>query len=299
MSIAEAIQITEENKAWWLSTRGDTIGSSDAASICGVGYDAPIDVWQRKLGLAPPITENEPMRLGKLLEPIVGNEYRRVTGMDFREQLYVTNPQFPWLTATLDGVREDGRGIELKTAGAFSKDWGEDIDEIPEGYLIQVHHAMLAAPEIEVFDVFVLIGGQRFQGPYTIHRDEDLAGAILERELEFRDCLLTRTPPSWGKHDARMLAILNQRCAGEFVLPGITAEMVAEYEDMKSKEKIITERLEVLKVQILEVMGEAEIGRLPDGRLVKRYREETEACTRTINYKASVRHYFKVLKGTR
>jgi putative phage-type endonuclease len=300
MSIAEAIQITEDNKAWWLSRRPETIGASEAASICGIGYDAPIDVWQRKLGLAPPVQENEAMRLGKLLEPVVGNEYRRVTGMDFKEQLYVTSPHFPWLTATLDGVREDGRGIELKTAGAFSKDWGdEESDEIPEGYLIQVHHAMLAAPEIEVFDVFVLIGGQRFRGPYTIQRDENLAGAILEREIEFRDCLLTRTPPTWGKKDSRMLAILNQRCAGEIILPGIVAEMVTEYEDLKAKEKLMGDRLDVLKTQILEAMGEAETGRLPDGRKVKRYREETEACTKMITYKASLRHYFKVLKGSK
>ncbi len=293
-----ALAVTDDGRDAWLAERQKSIGSSEAAAVLGVSpYDAPIDIWQRKLNIVGEKECSEQMLWGNLLEPVIAAEYQRRTGMAFTgTQLFFRHPERPWMTATLDGLRADGRIAELKTAGAWAREWGdEDSDEVPEPYLVQVHHQM-AVTGAEVADIAVLIGGQRFQ-IYTVERNEDLIGLILETEERFWQCVERRIPPTWGKLDARALAAVYPECSGSVDLDASTSALVAEYETAKKAEKENEEKVETLKSGILAALGTNQFGKLPDGRLVKRFREEVAAKTVSYAAKAYTKHYLKVLKG--
>jgi putative phage-type endonuclease len=300
-----ATTITRDNREEWLARRKTTIGGSEAASVVGIGYDAPIDLWQEKLGLRPPKEVNEAMRLGTLLEPVIAGEYRRITGVDLAEQLFLTHPDIPWMTCTLDGLREDGIIAQFKTAGTHMADkWGEPgTDDIPEMFLVQEHHEMEVVRALSggqaghTAHVLVLVGGQKFMGPYVIQRNDDLVHAIVTRESEFNKCIVSRTPPDWGKMDARALAILFPCCEGEIEISATVAGWVEEYEAAKASTKMIEERAEELKVAILQAMGNAQTGRLPDGRVLKHYVEEVPERMPTKPISGFVKNYFRVLKS--
>jgi putative phage-type endonuclease len=287
--------ITPDLRDAWLATRNESLGASEVATAIGVNpWQAPIDLWQRKLSLAPATEENEAMRWGSILEPVILAEYERITGQAVTDrQLFDRHPEIPYLTATLDGVRADGRLVEVKTASAFSRAFGEEEDdELPDHYRVQVQ-AQFAVTGATEADLVVLIGGQRLR-IYPIERNEDVIREMIRIASEFWECVQTRTPPTWGKLDARALAILNPGCSGVIVA---TPEMVSLAEVMttaKGIEKTAKEEAEEAKVKLLTLMGSAETARLPDGRTIKRYlRTEAE---RTQTVKSHTKHYVQVLK---
>lgn len=290
--------VTPENESAWLAERKNSVGSSDSPAILGVSpFTTPIDAWQRKLGLAPEQEENEAMRWGKLLEPLILQEYTAATGRAMAEtQRFVRHPEYPWMTATIDGLTTDGRIVEVKTTSAWAREWGEeDTDQVPESYLVQVHHQM-ACTGVGEADVAVLIGGQRFR-LYKVERNADLVELIEAKCAEFWECVRDRTPPTWGRMDARTLAILNPDCFGSVDLDVATARIVDNYEAWGKWIKALEEQREEARRKILQVLGNAQFGFLPDGRLVKRIIQDVAESVRTVTTKAHKRHYFRVLKG--
>lgn len=283
------------DRAAWLAERRNSIGASEAAAVLGVcRYRAPIDVWQHKLGLAPDTLENEAMRWGTLLEPLIASEYTHRTGREVTAaQEFVRHPDHPWMTATLDGIAGD-RLLEIKTASAWAREWGdEDTDQIPDNYMVQVHHQMACTGHARA-DVAVLIGGQRLR-VYEVERNDDLIGAMLEREREFWDHVRSRTPPTWGKLDARALAALNARCDGLMEFDADAAGDLEAYEQAAYEILRLEKVKKLAGARVLAAMGEAQFGLLPDGSMVKRFRQEVAESTRTVA--AHVRHYFRRIKG--
>ena len=288
MSSAE---LTFETEAEWLAERRKSVGASESPKV----FDAPLDVWQRKLGLAPDVEQTEPMEIGKLMEPVIQTLYTRRTGREIAAvQKFVRHPGYPYMTATLDAVASDGRLVEFKNAGAWAREWGDShTDEIPEPYLIQVQHQM-ACTGAEVVDVAALIGGNQFR-VYTVERHDWLIGQIEARVAEFWECVTNRTPPTWGRHDARSLAILNPECAGTLDLDEADVARVLDVESLKAQRSALDGLSEEGQAYILAVLGNNQFGRLPDGRMVKRFRQEMPERTNTV--RAHVRHYYRVIKG--
>jgi predicted phage-related endonuclease len=206
----------------------------------------------------------------------------------------------PYMAATLDGVA-GGRLVEVKTTSAWSRGFGDDGSEgdVPEHYLVQVHHQM-AVTGIHEADLVVLIGGQELR-VYPIERHPPLVDLVERRVAEFWSCVVADTPPTWGKMTPGTLAALNPFCAGEAVWSESEAALVAGLvdglEELRLQAKARDERAEECKAIVLGAMGTAQFGTLPDGRVVKRYLEHKPACSKTVQYKESTRHYFKVLKG--
>lgn len=181
------------------------LGGSDAAAALGISpWQTPYELWESKVGLAPPQEETEPMLWGKLLEDVIRQEYARRTGMQvtYRKEL-IRCPTRPWQFVHLDGeVGAEGRAIlEVKTA-RLGIGWGEpDTDEIPLHYLLQVHHA-LSVTAAEVCDVAVLIGGSDFR-LYQVSRDIEIEQHLIEGEAAFWETVTKREPPPPANlHDA-------------------------------------------------------------------------------------------------
>jgi putative phage-type endonuclease len=174
------------------------IGGSDAAAAIGINpYKTPVDLYFEKIGQAEPFNGNERTYWGNVLEQPVANRLAEETGFKLRrhgQTLIAAN--HPFMGCHLD-FKVTGQPIvvEIKTGGFFTrKDWGPSgSDEIPDQYLVQIHHQMICAGYDKAL-VGVLLGGQEFRH-YEIGFDKDLAQIIVEKETEFWQHVTTRTPP--------------------------------------------------------------------------------------------------------
>jgi putative phage-type endonuclease len=298
MTIASGTCITPENYGEWLETRDDGIGGSDAASVLGVGHGTALQVYLRKLGLMPPPDMNMAMRIGKLLEQSVGILYREDAGHEFAsEQLFLRSPTHPFMTATIDFMRTDGRIVEAKVVGGRSAHlWGEaGTDEVPAHCLVQVHHQMLVSGT-DVVDVAALIGGIDFRR-YTVYRDDDVAARIVAVEQEFWDRVLRRDPPPVDPaRDGQALARLWPRAEGEVELGPVGELLVEQWEAHGKAIHDHQEARERCKTELLAWMEEAASARLADGRLLTR--RVVQVAERVVKSRAYSYTDLRLRKGT-
>lgn len=184
-----------------LEIRGTGIGSSEIAAVAGLSpWMRPIDVWEKKLGIAPE-ADNHNTRRGNFLEEGLRRWYAAETGLRVEPGATLRHPSFQRVLATPDGlVYEHGKGrahrvLELKSPAPRSADhWGEaGTDQIPEYYIPQVIWEMACA-EVDSADVAALIGGEL--NIYTVRFDADLFGQLVEIANRFWiDHVETKTPP--------------------------------------------------------------------------------------------------------
>ena len=197
----------------WRERRHDGIGGSDAAAVMGCSsYATPLSVYLDKVD-PQPNEQNEFMRWGHILEPVVIAEFTRVTGMrvTHRQRMY-QHPQHPWMFATVDGLTTRGL-FEGKTTGAYSDGW--DGDEPPLAVWVQCQHNM-AVTGAQVSDVACLKGGNTFLH-FEVARDEDFIAKLVTEESHFQYLVVNEEPPPVTGDDIDT-AILN------FLNPGGDAE---------------------------------------------------------------------------
>lgn len=194
-----------------LQTRSTGVGGSDCPVAVGVSrWKTPYQLYLEKRGELPPVEENEFMRWGNLLEPLVRQEYAERTGRVVHlpgETL--RHPEHGFMLCHPDGITDDGRLYEGKTT-RFADGWGEPgTDEVPDDYLLQVQHNMLvtgaaAGITIEVADVAVLIAGSDWRR-YEVPADRELQEMIVEEERAFwRRVEAGEPPPMATPEDVRL-----------------------------------------------------------------------------------------------
>lgn len=187
------------NREQWLAQRRTGIGGSDVAAILGLSrYATPLSVYQEKRGEIEPQADNDAMRWGRYLEPVVRQAYADETGNEVRviDQI-VRHPIYEHMIANLDGfvIPEAGprRVFEAKTART-ADGWGEPgSDQIPQPYLLQVQHYMAVTGFI-VADVAVLIGGSDFR-LYEVPEDRELQEMLVGAEHDFWQRVQRGDPP--------------------------------------------------------------------------------------------------------
>lgn len=182
----------------WLNERRKGIGGSDAAAICGLSpYRTPLQVWEDKRGLSRAVPDNEAMKWGRTLEPVIRQEYSDRTGRAVKvlppDAPILHHPKYEFMLANLDGFTDDRRIVEIKTA-KFPTGWGEPgSDEIPLVYMFQVQHYMTITA-FPIADVAVLIGGSDFR-LYEIPADKELQEMLIEKEAAFWKLVQEAIPP--------------------------------------------------------------------------------------------------------
>ena len=207
----------------WRERRHEGIGGSDAAAIMGCSdYATPLSVYLDKVD-PQPNEQNEYMRWGHILEPVVIAEFTRVTGLRVtqRQRMY-QHPEYPWMFATVDGLTRRGL-FEGKTTSAFSKGW--DGDEPPLAVWVQCQHNM-AVTGAQMADVACLQGGNRFLH-FDVARDEDFIGKLIEEESALMVRIHAETPPPVTGSDIDT-SILN------FLNPGGDSEVLPITDDIES-----------------------------------------------------------------
>jgi len=180
----------------FLAERRLGIGGSDVAPILGMSkWKSALDVYLDKRGEASEQPDNESMLWGRALEPVIRQQYAERTGRVVRvPEAAVVHSMHTFARANLDGVTDDGRLVEIKTART-AQDWGDPgTDEVPDAYALQVQHYLLVTG-LAVADVAVLIGGSDFR-LYEVHADTELQNMLIEREAAFWDCVQRGEPPA-------------------------------------------------------------------------------------------------------
>lgn len=165
------------------------IGGSDIGAIAGLNpYVTPLQVYLEKVeGLE--IEENEAMRWGKLLEPVIAGEYQRQLPDSLLCEIGVgRHNDHPWWIGSPDRLvfsdfQTLAYGLEIKTS-RFGKGYGPaGTDQVPPHVIAQVQWYM-GLIDCARWDVACLIGGSELR-IYTVERDQVILDRLFEAGKRF------------------------------------------------------------------------------------------------------------------
>lgn len=259
-----------EMRRHFLAGRRSGIGSSDIAKVCGLSpYGGPLDVYLDKLGLYHQ-PENQAMRMGTLLEPIIAQLYTERVGAPLILPAVPTSRHlhYPWAIASPDRIDVDrSRIVELKTSGS-TEGWGQEgTDEVPPGYLVQVQWQLFVVG-VEQADVAVLLRGQEFR-VYSVMRSELIINHLLSYAQEFWRMVQSRTPPppDFGREGCAALVnhLWRPQPELEVQLEPESDLLAREYLDIGPQIKALELRRESARAQLLYQMQEAGVAYTPAG----------------------------------
>jgi putative phage-type endonuclease len=261
-----AIPTKEMSREEWLQERTKGIGGSDAGIILGLNkYRTKFELWLEKTGQVNPIeVDNEAVYWGNQMEDVVAKEFERRTNKKVRRANYMfSHPEFPFIKANLDRmVVGESALLECKTASAFlAKEW--ESDEIPDTYLVQVQH-YLGVTGKEKGYIAVLVGGNKFIWK-EIERDEELINMIFEAEKHFWEFhVLGGNAPELDGSSAAERYIKERYDKAEknkeIILPATYKDLLTQYEQIKSDEKLVTTAKKEIENKIKAELKDAETG---------------------------------------
>lgn len=265
----------------WLAERRTGIGGSDAAATVGLDpWKTAFDVYLEKTGQIAPenLDEVERVRFGKIMEAPIADEYARRYGVKVRRRNQILrHPKYPWMLANVDRLIDgQRRGLEIKTVDLLAYrngEWGaEGTDEVPEHYLLQCKHYMLVTG-YEQWHLAACVGGNRLV-VYEINRDPELDEMLIEGESAFWDCVVRGHAPEPDFSHRSTAGVLKRLYkgtdGGEIALGADIAHWHAIKQESDALAKQYSDASETAKNHILMKMGDAAIGRLPDGGMYKR-----------------------------
>lgn len=277
----------------WLKRRQEGVTATDIARIV---EGKAFEVYLEKIGVMPPLGDNERMYWGRVLEPVVAEEYARRTGRELInpsiEELPFRHPDHPWVLASPDRlVKGESILVQCKT-GDSDRDstgrqvWGEEgTDQIPAGYVVQTTwEAFTCAPlNIIAVDVPVLFRGNDFR-IYTVPRSNELIAHLFRIGRDFWARVGRREPPPLDyRHPeaVRLLNLLAPPKAEVSVSLDESALVDADlYLGLGAQASETEKDREAAKARLIARMGEAGRATLPDGREITR---------KIVNVKAQVR----------
>ena len=256
----------------WLEVRKQGVGSSDAATACGLNpYMSMLELWMVKTGRVKQNIEDEssghaPLYWGKQLEPLVAEYYSMHTNHKVRRVnavLQHPDPDKYFMLANLDYAvigSDEVQILECKTAGEYGvKLWR---DGVPLYVLCQVQH-QLAVTGKQAAHVCVLLCGHETK-IYKVTRSESVIEHLINAERYFWDCVEKDVPPSVDASESAAKAL--QQLYPEHV--PLTVEDLSQDDTanllfnklLKTKQEIDVQQqsFDQIKHQIQALMKEAE-----------------------------------------
>ena len=191
------------NYQQWLEVRKQGIGSSDAATACGLNpYMSMLELWMIKTGRMQQNIEDEsagyaPLYWGKQLEPLVAEYYSMHTNHKVRRvNAVLQHPDADkhFMLANLDYAvvgSDEVQILECKTVGEYgSKLWR---DGVPLYVLCQVQH-QLAVTGKQAAHICALICGHETR-IFKVTRNETVIKYLINAERYFWECVEKDVPP--------------------------------------------------------------------------------------------------------
>ena len=251
--------IKPANHDEWLKEREYGIGASEVGAVLGLSpFETPFSLWLKKTKQVPRDEENNAMRMGHLLEPVVAQLWEEATGMKVikasaADIIYV-HPEYDFMSATPDRVvRGRKKLLECKTTIT-----DVDSDDIFPHWIAQCQYQMYVTG-IHDCDLAWLVKG-RFFGYQNIEYDAEFAEFIAERVKEYwNDCVV-------GGNEPELISVDDFATKGSE--PG---------KDVEADDKALGEILSLRQVNELLGKDEAEANSLKDA--IKLYMGEAESVS--------------------
>lgn len=228
-----------QNSAEWLEFRKDMVGASDAPIIMGVSpWITPYKLWEEKLGIKEPAPPTFDMRRGLEREEEARCAFEKETGLSVFPVVKV-HPDYPWMMASLDGMDIEERHIvEIKCPGHMIG----LSDTVPDKYYPQVQH-QLAVTGLDMAYYFTYT-------PYStklieVKRDDEYIKKMIDKELEFYECLVNFTAPTLANRD------YTEREDAEWL------EMSAMYLDLQKSMKLLEDEETRMRGKLIALSGGA------------------------------------------
>lgn len=276
----------EATREEWLEAR--KLGSSDAAAICGLNpYRTKHQVFLEKIGAAAPVEENEAMRWGNLLEPVIAEEFARRTELPIKkDNRLIQHPTLPFMTATIDYlVEENGQWgiLEIKNRNLFAGADYEDDGAADDAH-IQVAH-QLACSGLSFAYVAALIGGNRLV--YTrFERDADLIMKVEELEKSFWRLVETKTPPELQAGDNDLLASLYAESNGlEKAIPAESEDWAKAYLLNKQQAKHFEELADECAANLKNALSDYEFATVGKYRISWKTQTRAEYTVKATSFR--------------
>lgn len=276
-SALRMISTNDMDEDIWLKYRQQGIGSSDAATACGLNpFKSQLELWMEKTGRLsqdqPNILEDSPLVWGTILEPVVAEHYAKRTGKKVkRVNSILQSTEHPWMLANLDRQivgDDDVQILECKTAGMYTaKHWDNGV---PEYIQLQVQH-QLAVTGQDAADVAVLIGGQKLS-IFRVKRDDVLIKHLIQLEALFWKRVENNTPPpadasSSAEHALRRLY---PNSNGNTIDLSTNQSANSDFSELLSIRKQITAlsaKENLLKHRLMEKIGDHSTALLSEGKI--------------------------------
>lgn len=289
--MSEPIVLEFKDRQSWLEGRRKLLTASDAAGALGLNrWSSPLSVYAEKTGALEPDEEDERIRWGRLLQPVLGQEFERETGrkvVDAGQYTVRVHRDLPWLGATLDFLWNgpEGRGVLETKCSEY--EWTE---EPPLEAQVQLQ-IQLAVTGLTRGSLAGLFRGHKF-----VWQDQEVDAAFIDPALVRLDKFWWHVqkgiPPEvtsskGGTLDA-LKALYPKNLKAEAIgLPGWASGFGAEWDTLKAAVKAGEQRLEDIEAIVKAEMGEAWAAALPDGsgwtwKAHKRHEQPKAASDTTV-----------------
>lgn len=291
-------EVNPEERVRWLDVRRNGVGASEAAVLLGYPMygKTAVAIWAEKSGLRPAWSGNEDTRAGKELESVVADIYGRETGRRIvKREVFHRYREFDRcpLFATIDGIDDSGRIVEIKTINEFQEK-RKLKDGLPEAWNIQVQAQMLCSGIRESVLAAYLRGSESVVY-FPITRDAVIQDEIVEAVSRFWEHVASGVHPP--VEEASDLALIPQG-HGETVRLG--GDCVADADRLKAIQKQIAElekEKESVRRRLAVALNGNTFGLLPDGRIVESKIFITNHKAREASQSTSVRITIKEPKS--
>ena len=243
-----------------LEIRATRIGSSEIATIAGLNpFQAPIDIWQKKMGMpTPPRTDEleDSAAWGHRMEPVLAQWYAETCAVELVLCGTLVCEAYPWACATPDRLWADlSKGVEFKNVGARVA-WHWTTEAPPDYVVAQVHWQMLVTG-LQSWDVVASIAGM---SPviYPIEWNPEFMSDLIIAGMRFQDMLAHGYPPPVDGSDSYKAFLARRFPRGkgrerDEALGDLARTYVEMREDLKTREGEFKEVANRLKSRIGEL----------------------------------------------
>lgn len=275
------IRVCDSGTPEWYQARLTGIGASEAAAAAGLSeYDTPLELYHRKRGNLPETRDDDAMRLGRLLEPIVASEFQHKTGLKvnaFDQPGLCRHPVDEFVLATPDYLllTEPIELLETKaTMWYMAENLGEqNSDEVPKDWLCQAQQQMYVMG-LAVCHIAALIDGRTLK-TFRVERNDDLIDGLVSAERELWERIQNEDPPEadW-EHEStpRLIKEIYGTVNGDVIeLPMEAAEAWIAAEAIRESITQSEANWETLRARVRVAIGENSAGVLPGtDRMIRR-----------------------------
>lgn len=238
----------------WLKQRELGIGSSEVGTILGINpWETPYQLWRRKLGIDPPVEQNDAMRWGHYLEDAIAQAFQDTTGktvikasagdwlaVDKKHDYLRVSPD---RTYWIDGGRShNNKGIVECKSTRLRFDDGD----VPQYWFTQLMYQLGVMGYQEGYLAWLQRDTLNF-GTMQVNLDVDFYRFMVDRLTEFWEVnLVGRVEPDIVTLDDMMLKYTRSN-------PGKTIEVTDEVMADINALKVLKPQIEELTSQKKEI----------------------------------------------